>query len=71
MQLDLRLSKFFKVGEHGKLDLVVESFNLLNHTNVVALNQFYGAESSPIPVFATSNKAGIPKQLQFSIDFEF
>jgi hypothetical protein len=71
VQVDLRVLKFFKVGEHGKLDFVVESFNLLNHTNVVALNQFYGPESSPIPAFATANKAGIPRQLQFSIDFEF
>ncbi|HYL14272.1 MAG TPA: TonB-dependent receptor [Terriglobales bacterium] len=70
-QLDLRVLKFFKVGEHGKLDFVVESFNLLNHTNVVALNQFYGVENSPIPVFAAPDKAGIPRQLQFSIDFEF
>ena len=71
VQVDLRVLKFFKVGEHGKLDFVVESFNLLNHTNVVALNQFYGPGSSPIPAFATANKAGIPRQLQFSIDFEF
>jgi len=71
VQLDLRVLKFFKVGEHGKLDFVVESFNLLNHTNVAALNQFYGADNPPIPVFATANKAGIPRQLQFSIDFEF
>ena len=70
-QLDLRLLKFFKVGEHGKLDFVVESFNLLNQTNVVALNQFYGAESSPLSTFAMGNKAGIPRQLQFSLDFEF
>jgi hypothetical protein len=70
-QLDLRVLKFFKVGEHGKLDFVVESFNLLNHTNVVALNQFYGAEGSPLPEFAAPNKAAIPRQLQFSIDFEF
>jgi len=71
VQLDLRVLKFFKIGEHGKLDFVVESFNLLNHTNVVALNQFYGAEGSPLPEFARPNKAGIPRQLQFSIDFEF
>ena len=71
MQLDSRILKFFKVGEHGKLDLVAESFNLLNHTNVVALNQFYGALRSPLPSFGTPNKAGIPRQLQFSVDFEF
>ncbi len=70
-QLDLRVLKFFKVGEHGKLDLVVESFNLLNRTNVVALNQFYGPGNLPIPAFPTPNKTGIPRQLQFSIDFEF
>lgn len=70
-QLDLRVLKFFKVGEHGKLDVVVESFNLLNHTNVVALNQFYGPENSALPSFSTPNKAGIPRQLQFSLDFEF
>ena len=71
VQFDLRVLKFFKVGEHGKLDFVVESFNVLNHTNVVALNQFYGPENSPIPAFTTPNKAAIPRQLQFSIDFEF
>jgi hypothetical protein len=71
VQFDLRVLKFFKIGEHGKLDFVAESFNVLNHTNVVAINQFYGADSSPLPEFATPNKAGIPRQLQFSIDFEF
>jgi len=71
VQFDLRVLKFFKIGEHGKLDFVAESFNVLNHTNVVALNQFYGPGNSPIPVFTKPNKAGIPRQLQFSIDFEF
>jgi len=51
--------------------LVAETFNLFNRTNVVALNQFYGALRSPLPMFALPNKAGIPRQLQFSIDFEF
>jgi hypothetical protein len=27
----MRVLKFFRVGEHGKLDFVVELFNLLNH----------------------------------------
>jgi hypothetical protein len=39
--------------------------------NVVALNQFYGAESSPLPELAKPNQADISRQLQFSIDFEF
>jgi len=72
-QLDLRVLKFFEVGEHGKLDFVVGSFNLLNHKNVVALNQFYGVGSSPLAAFATPNKAGIPMEcssrLTSSLDY--
>src|SRR4029077_14191323 len=71
VQCDLRMLKFFKVGEHGKLDFVAESFNVLNRNNVVSLNQFFGPGSRPISVFATPNKASISRQLQFSVDFEF
>jgi len=44
-----RVLRFFKEGEHGKLDFVRELFNLLNHTNVVSLNQLYSAAGSPLP----------------------
>ena len=71
VQVDLRLLKYFKIGEHGKLDLVAESFNLLNHTNVLSLNQFFGPDAIPQPRFNTPDRAGIGRQLQFSIDFEF
>jgi len=70
-QVDLRILKFFNIGERGKLDLVAESFNLFNHRNVAALNQFYGPGLTQLSTFATPNRAGIPRQLQFSIDFEF
>ena len=71
VQLDLRLLKYFKIGEHGKLDLVAESFNLLNHTNVIGLNQVFGGGATPMMAFATANKASNARQIQFSIDFEF
>lgn len=71
VQLDLRLLKYFKVSEHGKLDFVAESFNLLNHTNVVGLNQVFGPANTAISTFNTPNRAEIARQLQFSIDFEF
>jgi hypothetical protein len=71
VQFDLRFVKFFKVGEHGKLDFVAESFNILNRTNVLSLNQFFGPGSTPISVFSTPNKASTSRQLQFSVDFEF
>ncbi len=71
VKFDLRVLKYFKIGEHGKLDFVAESFNLLNHTNVVGLNQFFGPGIAPFPTFSQSVRAGIARQLQFSIDFEF
>ena len=71
VQCDLRVVKFFKIGEHGRLDFVAESFNILNRTDVVSLNQSFGPDSSPISVFATPNKAGASRQVQFSVDFEF
>jgi hypothetical protein len=71
VQLDLRMLKYFMVGEHGKLDLVAESFNLLNHTNVVALNHVFGPGAVPISTYNTADRASLARQFQFSIDFEF
>lgn len=71
VQLDLRMLKYFMVGEHGKLDLVAESFNLLNHTNVVGLNQVFAPGAVPIPTYNTADRASLARQFQFSIDFEF
>ena len=62
--------KFFKVGEHGKLDLVAESFNLLNHMNVLAFNRAFGTGAAPIPTYSVPDKAALARQFQFSIDFE-
>ncbi len=36
--VDLRLTKTFKVGERGGLQLVAEAFNLLNRTNFASVN---------------------------------
>ena len=70
-KLDLRVLKFFKVGEHGKLDLVAESFNVLNHTNVLGSNQVFGTGTTPMMAFGIANKASNARQIQLSIDFEF
>jgi len=69
--LDLRVLKFFKVGEHGKLDLVVESFNVFNHTNVLGLNQVFGTGTTPMMAFGVTNRASNARQIQLSIDLEF
>ncbi|MDQ2925759.1 MAG: TonB-dependent receptor, partial [Acidobacteriota bacterium] len=37
--LDFRFSKHFAVTEHSNVELLIESFNLVNHQNVTAVNQ--------------------------------
>jgi hypothetical protein len=69
--VDLRVLKFFNIKPHGKLDLVVEAFNLLNRLNVTELNSVYGSSALPLPTFGRPVDAAAARRVQFSIDFEF
>ncbi len=69
--LDLRLLKFFKIKPHGKLDFVIEAFNLLNRTNVTQLSGVYGLGTSPLATFGRPIEANSARHVQFSVDFEF
>ncbi len=69
--VDLRALKYFKMGEHGKLDFVVEAFNLFNRVNVGGINPFFGTSQNPLPGFAHPTDAFNARQIQFSLDFEF
>jgi hypothetical protein len=69
--VDLRVLKAIAVKPHGKLDLVVEGFNILNRTNVTQLNAVYGLGSSPLASFGHPIDAATARHIQFSIDFEF
>ena len=69
--LDLRVLKYFIVKPHGKLDLVLEVFNVLNRLNVTQLNSVYGPYPQPLAGFGRAIEAGNARQLQLSIDFEF
>jgi outer membrane receptor protein involved in Fe transport len=71
VNVDVRVVKYIPYGEQRRLDFTVEAFNLLNHPNVVAVNSFYGSESAPLPSFGTVSNLAAPRQLRFSIDFEF
>lgn len=54
--LDLRLSKRFAVREGSNFEILVESFNLLNHQNVTNVNQTaYNINASATPGTATTN----------------
>jgi hypothetical protein len=55
----------------GHLDIVTESFNLLNTQNIDLLNLVYGSAISGDGSFAKPIQIGNPRRIQFSIDFEY
>jgi hypothetical protein len=71
INFDLRVLKYFPMGDRRRLDLVVEAFNLFNHANVLSLNSFSGSGLTPISSFRMPTSFAAPRQVRFSIDFEF
>ena len=71
INLDLRALKYFPMGERRRLDLVVEAFNLFNHPNLLSLNPFFGSGLTPLSTFGVATSFAAPRQVRFSIDFEF
>ena len=71
VNLDVRALKYFPIGPHGKLDLVVEAFNLFNHPNVMSISPYFGSGLTPLPTFKAPTSFAASRQLRFSIDFEF
>jgi hypothetical protein len=71
INVDIRALKYFPFGERRRLDLVVEAFNLFNHPNVLSLDPFFGSGVMPLPTFRAPMSFSAPRQIRFSIDFEF
>lgn len=55
----------------GHLDIVAESFNLLNHRNISMLNTVFGSGASPAGSFSKPIEASTARRIQFSLDYEF
>ncbi|HUZ04308.1 MAG TPA: hypothetical protein VMU62_03035, partial [Acidobacteriaceae bacterium] len=70
VDFDLRILKMVPMWR-GHLDIVAESFNLLNHTNVSLLNTAYGSGSASQAGFAAPIAASSARQIQFSLDYEY
>jgi hypothetical protein len=70
VDLDLRVLRMFPLHE-GHLDVVAESFNLLNHTNVSLVNGVFGSGSSARNGFGGVIGASTARRVQFSLDYEF
>ena len=69
--LDLRVLKYFPFGPSRHLDVVVESFNLLNRANVAQINPVFGSGALPLAGFGQSIEGLGARQIQFSLDYEF
>jgi hypothetical protein len=70
VNFDLRLLRMIPLGK-GHLDIVAESFNLLNHRNVSLLNTAFGSGVQPATGFSGAVAASSARRIQFSFDYEF
>lgn len=70
INFDLRILRIIPFGP-AHLDLVAESFNLLNHPNVSLLQTAFGTNTTPQPGFGSRIETASPRRIQFSLDYEF
>lgn len=70
VDVDLRVLKMIPLAD-GHLDVVVESFNLLNHRNVSLLNTSFGSGMQAMPGFSSPIATSTARRVQFSLDYEF
>ena len=74
VNMNIRLSRSFAIGEKIRLQALGELFNTLNHTNVVSLNGVFGTgayPSSPLPTFRQITAVNDPRTAQFGLRLSF
>jgi len=64
-QVDMRLSRRIPLGERFKVDLIADAFNLLNRTNIAAVNQLCD------PTAGATCSAGQPTASYDARQFQF
>lgn len=70
LHFDLRVLRMVPIWR-GHLDIVGESFNLLNRQNIDRLNPVYGSNLAPAPEFRTPLEESDARRIQFSLDYEY
>lgn len=65
VQFDMRISKGINLGEHLRMDLIADAFNLFNHTNISAVNQLCD------PLAGSACTAGQPSASYEARQFQF
>lgn len=70
VNLDLGVLKIIPIAS-GHLDVVAESFNLLNHQNISLLNPAFGSDIEAARTFGQPIGRSTARRIQFSLDYEF
>jgi len=66
-QIDIRLSKRIPLGERLALDLIADGFNMLNRTNIAAVNQLCDPTAGATCVAGQPTAAYDARQFQFAL----
>jgi hypothetical protein len=66
-QVDLRLAKRIALGERFKLDLIADGFNLLNRTNIAAVDQLCDPTAGATCFAGQPTAAYDARQFQFAV----
>ena len=72
--MNIRLSRTFALKEGLHLQALAETFNALNHVNVVSVNGVFGAgtyPSDPLPTFRQITAVNDPRTMQFALRVSF
>ncbi len=69
--LDLRLSRTFALGSRQRIQALVEAFNVLNHVNVLVVNNTFGTAATPLATFGQPTTAGDARQMQVGLRWSF
>ncbi len=74
VSIDLRVSRRFSLASRIRLDVMLDTFNLLNRTNFTAVNNVWGPgayPAYPLPSFGQFTAAGPPREIQLGARLVF
>jgi len=74
VNVNARLSRNFRLAEGARLETMIEAFNLLNHTNGIAMNGTFGTgayPANPLPAFRQVTSVADPRTLQLGLRISF
>jgi hypothetical protein len=70
-QIDMRLSKRIPLGERLSLDLIADGFNMLNRTNIAAVNQLCDPSAGAACLAGQPTAAYDARQFQFALKLQW